>query len=85
MRGPRGMVGRSELEGYPAVPGATGGLSRREVHWYRSVPTRAGQAEWYCVRVAPIRVAFRRGIDAAVVGAGPAQGRRRPAGSPNPA
>ncbi len=60
------------------MPGAAGCLSRREVHSYRLVPTRVGHAKWYCVRVAPIRVAFRRGMDAAAVGAGPARGADSP-------
>ena len=70
----RRMVGLSELEEDPAVPGppraAAGGLSCREVHWYRwGYPGRPPSR--YCVPVAPIRVAFRRGIYATVVGAGP--------------
>ena len=67
------MVGQSELEEDPAVPGpprAAGGLSYREVHWYRwGYPGRPPSR--YRVLVAPIRVAFRRGIDATAVGAGP--------------
>ena len=27
------------------MPGVAGGLSRREVHWYRLVPARAGHAK----------------------------------------
>jgi hypothetical protein len=47
--------------------------------------TRSGNAKRYRVRVAPVRVAFRRGMDAAAVGAGPARVHRQPAGRPNPA
>ena len=58
------------LQPCPGPPRVAGGLSRREVHWHRwvymgSPPSRC------CVLVAPIRVAFRRGIDATAVGASP--------------
>ena len=45
MRGPAGWSDIPKLGEDQAVPGVAGGLSRREVHWYRLVPARAGHAK----------------------------------------
>ncbi len=47
MRGPAGWSDIPKLGGDPgpAVPGAAGGLSRREVHWYHLGPARAGRVK----------------------------------------
>ncbi len=65
-----GFPNSKRLQLCPGPPRAAGGLSCREVHWYRA--TRVCRPSRYCVPVAPIRVAFRRGRYAAAVGAGQA-------------
>ena len=57
------------------MPGAPEGRRRPVLPGGSLVPlvaTRVGRPSRYCVPVAPIRVAFRRGRYAAAVGAGPA-------------
>jgi hypothetical protein len=69
------MVGLPELEGDPAVPPGPRGLPEAcpaGRFTDTAGATRVGTPSRYCVPVAPIRVAFRRGRDAAAVGAGPA-------------
>ena len=85
LHGSRGVVGHPELEGNSAVPGVAGGLPAGRSTGTACRPLEVDRAKWYRVRVAPIRVAFRRGMDAAAVGAGPARSAGSLAGIPNPA
>ena len=69
------MVGLSGLGKASAVPGVAEGRRRPVLPGGPLVPPGLLVVGWpgrYCVLVAPIRVAFRRGRYAAAVGAGPA-------------